>query len=590
MTLFIIGSGAANTSLSLWRLESGSCPCHLNELPNGSGLFVANYWSGTLSLLPVDADGSLGDLLFTTDHNHNRLGAEGTVAHVHQVVVSPFHKDVVYVCDLGTDTIYTYSLSTVGNNRWLELIGQQMLPTGSGQRHLVINSTGTHAYIVSELKNTVCSVPIDPVSHIIAASGEDSAVFQHSTIDTSIQSNVAFIVVVFAVDVNSGLIYEPSAVLTSTEEHCREPNDFESDKNRPPPICGKKRPPSSQNPAVLKQHEIFTRKNTKPATTSPENNEEYHSNTTKEFFQSSVKPSLYDGRVAVAARVNASTGQSYKSQPTTDGSMWTKQDPVTGEWRQASATTYQSKGQQQYSAAIGANSAYNNRKTDDYYYRDSPSPSTPPRTVPEIAMVMCRLVEAGLGFTQSTVMSVLAKDDCWNAISFIHALRARETGRKCDMLKSMRTSIDAAMDMVIVDLIVTLINVYKFDRDDVLDAIATFRCHNVEDALNLMEQAQLNREGNANASSSASASCVLSTSSTPHGSSIQQHEDSMNPTSTSSTSQLSAAAQEDDTDPALLPYDPALGSYSDYLKARADALKRRDGDKNMIDEGSDAKF
>eukprot|EP01034_Spumella_vulgaris_P046763 gene46763-58310_t len=101
--------------------------------------------------------------------------------------------------------------------------------------------------------------------------------------------------------------------------------------------------------------------------------------------------------------------------------------------------------------------------------------------LPAIAVLMCRLVEANLGFTQQIVTDVLVTEDCWNATSFIHALRAREKNQKVNILESMRTSLDAAMDMVIVDLAKTLIQVYGFHRDDVLDAIATFRCHTAED-------------------------------------------------------------------------------------------------------------
>eukprot|EP01034_Spumella_vulgaris_P037439 gene37439-46187_t len=101
--------------------------------------------------------------------------------------------------------------------------------------------------------------------------------------------------------------------------------------------------------------------------------------------------------------------------------------------------------------------------------------------LPEIDILVRRLVDANLGFTQLTVTDVLTKEDCWNATSFIHALRAREAGRKCDMMESQRVGIDAPMDMVIVDIAVTLINEFGCPRNDVLDAIATFRCHNLED-------------------------------------------------------------------------------------------------------------
>eukprot|EP01034_Spumella_vulgaris_P031552 gene31552-38970_t len=86
--------------------------------------------------------------------------------------------------------------------------------------------------------------------------------------------------------------------------------------------------------------------------------------------------------------------------------------------------------------------------------------------LPALAALMCRLVDAHLGFTQQIVMDVVTQEDCWNATAFIHVLRAREKNQTVNILESMRTSLDAAMDMGIVDLAKTLIQVYGFHRDD----------------------------------------------------------------------------------------------------------------------------
>jgi 6-phosphogluconolactonase len=146
----------------------GVHPCHLDELADGSGLLLANYSSGTFALISINTEnGVLSDSLCVIDQNGS---SEGKTAHAHQVVVSPFHPEIVYVCDLGTNHVFTYTVSAVSNKKTLALIGEQELPTGSGPRHLVINSKGTTAFVVSELGNTVCALPIDPVSHCITTS------------------------------------------------------------------------------------------------------------------------------------------------------------------------------------------------------------------------------------------------------------------------------------------------------------------------------------------------------------------------------------------------------------------------------------
>eukprot|EP01034_Spumella_vulgaris_P041196 gene41196-50994_t len=132
------------------------------------------------------------------------------------------------------------------------------------------------------------------------------------------------------------------------------------------------------------------------------------------------------------------------------------------------------------------------------------------------------------------------------------------------------------MDMVIVDLAKTLIHEYQIDRDDVLDAIGSFRCHNVEDVLNLIEQAK-----------SSSASSFSHTPNSAYQNLVCSFAPQYLVTSISSPSSSKSIQQEGGTDPALLPFDPASGSYTDYVIARQAALRRRTSDMTVSAVGSD---
>jgi 6-phosphogluconolactonase len=116
--------------------------------PDGRWLATANYTSGSVSIHPVGADGSLGGRTDLVPHS----GTPGPQAdrqdgpHAHQVV---FADGGLLVCDLGLDAVIGYRLD---DGRLTEVVRSSM-PAGSGPRHLVL--AGPLAYVVGELESTV---------------------------------------------------------------------------------------------------------------------------------------------------------------------------------------------------------------------------------------------------------------------------------------------------------------------------------------------------------------------------------------------------------------------------------------------------
>jgi 6-phosphogluconolactonase len=73
---------------------------------------VGNYGGGSLSILPVESDGTLGKATQTiqlTGSSVNKNRQEKP--HVHSVNVAVNNTDV-FVPDLGVDKVYTYKLDT----------------------------------------------------------------------------------------------------------------------------------------------------------------------------------------------------------------------------------------------------------------------------------------------------------------------------------------------------------------------------------------------------------------------------------------------------------------------------------------------
>lgn len=146
----------------------GKNPVHLVVDPTDQFLIVANYISGTLSVLPINSDGSLepfSDLIRssgTLDFKVNEvdLYAKQGISHPHHI---PFNKNgrFLVVPDLGLNKIYTFTLDTTKGR----LIANQqpfgIAPKGSGPRHIDFHPTLPYAYAINELDSTIVTYHFD---------------------------------------------------------------------------------------------------------------------------------------------------------------------------------------------------------------------------------------------------------------------------------------------------------------------------------------------------------------------------------------------------------------------------------------------
>lgn len=136
----------------------GMDPCHVAESPQGRFLFVSNYSSGSLAVVPSDYDGQLHDPVALVIYG----GGSGAVsdrqqgAHVHFAAVTPDQLYLV-VCDLGNDCIYRYPLDETRDGNPLALGEMQRieLPRGSGPRQVKFSPCGRFAYVMGELDGCV---------------------------------------------------------------------------------------------------------------------------------------------------------------------------------------------------------------------------------------------------------------------------------------------------------------------------------------------------------------------------------------------------------------------------------------------------
>ncbi|MET9603502.1 lactonase family protein [Streptomyces sp. NPDC006512] len=158
----------------------GSGPTHLSLA--GGRLLTANYTSGSVSSLPLAADGSPSGPASVLAHRGSGVDADRQEApHAHQVLPDPAGRWVLSV-DLGTDSVRVCALDPAAGA--LRPHSEVALRAGTGPRHLVFHPADPVAYVLHELEPqlTVCrwnaaSGQLEPVSEVpVASSGAPGAV------------------------------------------------------------------------------------------------------------------------------------------------------------------------------------------------------------------------------------------------------------------------------------------------------------------------------------------------------------------------------------------------------------------------------
>ncbi len=139
---------------------AGGQPAHIAIHPAGKHLLTANYTGGTVTVFPIQADGSLGGSSQVIQH-FGDLGSNAgrqEAPHPHMVLPDSTGKFVL-VNDLGIDATIVYSFDTVTGR--LTEVSRVAAASGSGPRHLAWHPNGKVVYSINELSNTLTAYTWD---------------------------------------------------------------------------------------------------------------------------------------------------------------------------------------------------------------------------------------------------------------------------------------------------------------------------------------------------------------------------------------------------------------------------------------------
>ena len=153
---------ADGTAKLLNAQTTGGKNCnHLAVDASGGNLAVANYGSGSVGCLPIQADGSLGVLSAFMQHEGKSVHpVRQTGPHAHGVYFDSTNKFLA-VPDLGVDRIFVYRFDAVRGSLVANSPDGAVQRPGDGPRHFVFHPTLPLAYACNELALTVTAFHYD---------------------------------------------------------------------------------------------------------------------------------------------------------------------------------------------------------------------------------------------------------------------------------------------------------------------------------------------------------------------------------------------------------------------------------------------
>ncbi len=147
--------------------SQGAGPAHLSVDPLGQFVFVANYGGGSIAVLPVQMDGSLGNFtdaqmdVGSVGPTHATNAPPGSFAisghdapHAHMIQADPAGKFVLHV-DLGQDRIYSWLLNRNTGKLTPNNPAFVSVPPGDGPRHFAFHPSGLWFYSLQEEASTL---------------------------------------------------------------------------------------------------------------------------------------------------------------------------------------------------------------------------------------------------------------------------------------------------------------------------------------------------------------------------------------------------------------------------------------------------
>jgi 6-phosphogluconolactonase len=155
VSAFAIDPKSGSLTLLNQQPSLGPGPAYLSVDHTGQVVLVANYGGGSVSVIPIQKDGRLGEPTDFVQHEGSSVDPvrqEGP--HAHCVIPDPENRFAL-VADLGLDKILIYHLNPESGELYANPDAFAEVEPGAGPRHVTFHPNGRYAYVINELNSTI---------------------------------------------------------------------------------------------------------------------------------------------------------------------------------------------------------------------------------------------------------------------------------------------------------------------------------------------------------------------------------------------------------------------------------------------------
>ena len=161
ISAFAVDAATGELTFLNKRLTHGTDPCHVLVDGKGAYVFVANFMSGSVCVLPVRRDGGLDPASDFVQHVGSSIDPKRQQGpHAHSVTLDAANR-FVFVPDLGLDRLMVYRLDDQRGMIEPNSPGWIKMKPGAGPRHVALEPGGRFAYLVNELDSTIAVLGYD---------------------------------------------------------------------------------------------------------------------------------------------------------------------------------------------------------------------------------------------------------------------------------------------------------------------------------------------------------------------------------------------------------------------------------------------
>lgn len=147
--------------------SGGADPCYVSLDKTGKYVLVANYTGGSISVFPVQQDGTLGAATAFIQHKGSGPNRERQeAAHAHWIETSPDNRFAI-AADLGMDELLVYRFDASTGKLTPNDPPFAKAEPGAGPRHLAFAPNGKFAYVINELQSTVSVFSYDAANGVL---------------------------------------------------------------------------------------------------------------------------------------------------------------------------------------------------------------------------------------------------------------------------------------------------------------------------------------------------------------------------------------------------------------------------------------